>query len=438
MSLTGCNRRTISLLLLTMVALTSCTSTPSASPPAAAPSGRAQGEISFSAFGSADEAAIFQAVVNGYKTVNPLVTVNLNVVPNENDFLTKLSASFAAGAPPDVFLVNYRRYGQFAARNVLEPVEGHLAASTRLKKDQFYETAMKAFTWNGVQQCIPQNLSSLVVYYNKDVFARYGVPFPRDEWTWADFLAAAKLLTQDTDGDGQIDLHGIAVDPSIIRAAPFVYQHGGRLVDNEDQPTRIVLDETRTREGLQFFIDLGAVHRVSPNSAEFKAEGPDSRFMTGKAAMTLNSRRIVPEFRTIKGFEWDVAGLPVDGESVSILHSDAYCIAASTSNKAAAWDFVEYATGVEGQQIAARLGRLVPSLKSVANSPVFLDPAQSPANSKLFLDVAPRLRVLPVLAEWPAIERILNEEVENAFFGNKSLEDAIITANRKSNDLLRQ
>ena len=404
----------------------------------AAGAAQPRGEISFSAFGDAEELAVFQAVANGYKAHNPNVTVNLNIVPNQNDFMTKLSASFTAGAPPDVFLVNYRRYGQFADKKVLDPLDPRLAASPSLKKDQFFEMPMKAFTWNGQLQCIPQNQSSLVVYYNKDLFAKFGVAAPKDDWRWPDFLAAAKALTKDTDGDGKIDVHGLSAEPTIIRAAPFIWQHGGRIVDNDDKPTRMTLDDPKTVEALRFFVELGSVHKVAPNEAEYKAEGPDSRFMTGKAAMTLNSRRAVPEFRTIKGFGWDVAAPPADAESGTTLHSDAYCLAAASQNKDAAWDFIQYAIGVEGQQIAAKLGRTVPSMKDVANSPAFLDPNQAPANSKVFLDLAPRLKLLPILPEWPQMERTMNEEIESAFFGAKTVEDAVGVANKKTNDLLKR
>jgi multiple sugar transport system substrate-binding protein len=388
-------------------------------------------EITFSVFADAEEQAIFQAIVDAYAAHNTGVKVNLNTVPNQNDFMTKLSASFTAGSPPDVFLINYRRYGQFAGKNVLEPLEEWLARSNKLKKEDFFEVPLRAFTFAGKLQCIPQNQSSLVVYYNKSLFASYGLQPPSDSWTWGDFLGTAKALTRD-------GVHGLALEPTIIRAAPFIWQRGGGIVNDENNPTSVVLDDPRTREALRFFVELSTVHRVVPSEAEYQAEGPDSRFMTGKAGMTLNSRRVVPIFRTIKDFEWDVAAPPRDVEHATTLHSDAYCIPTVSSNKAAAWDFTEFAIGTQGQQIAARLGRTVPSLRSVAYSSAFLDPAQAPANSRVFLDLAPSLRLLPVLAEWPTMERFMNEEIEAAFVGAKSLDHAILAANQKSNEQLNR
>ncbi len=103
---------------------TGATRTPGAARPAAS------GEITFQVFGDPAELAVFQAVVAGYKGVNPNVNVNLVHIPAQGDHLTKLATDFAAGNPADVFLINYRRYGQFAAQGVLEPLGDYLARAS--------------------------------------------------------------------------------------------------------------------------------------------------------------------------------------------------------------------------------------------------------------------------------------------------------------------
>ncbi len=114
-------------------------------------------------------------------------------------------------------------------------------------------------------------------------------------------------------------------------------------------------------------------------------------FLDGDLGMWLASRADTPTFRTIKDFTWDVAPMPMKKTKATILHSDAYCVAAPSKNKDATWDFIQYALGPRGQVVAAKLGRTVPSLKSIANSPAFLDPTQPPANSKVYLDVIPTI-----------------------------------------------
>ena len=63
-----------------------------------------------------------------------------------------------------------------------------------------------------------------------------------------------------------------------------------------------------------------------PDEVEEKAEDSESRFQNGRLGMFLNSRRGVPTYREISGFDWDVAPLPQGKQRAGILHADAYCM----------------------------------------------------------------------------------------------------------------
>jgi multiple sugar transport system substrate-binding protein len=164
-----------------------------------------------------------------------------------------------------------------------------------------------------------------------------------------------------------------------------------------------------------------------------EAEDDESRFMNGRLGMILSSRRSTPSFRTISGFDWDVAPLPSfkeqagilhsdaycltkGSEQAGILHSDAYCLTKGSDNKDAAWRFVEFALGAEGQRITARAGRTVPSLREVAESDAFLDPTAKPANSRVFLDTIPVIQRVPTVPEWPEIEDAAGPVLEEALY----------------------
>lgn len=392
------------------------------------------GTIRFQIFGDPAEAAAYQSVVDGFKEVQPNVTVQFEAVPNQSDHMTKLSTSFAAGNPPDVWTLNYRRYGQFAAEGVIEPAGPLLETSEILGEDMYYQEAMNAFRYQGELMCIPQNVSNLVVYYNKDLFTRAGMPFPSNDWTWGDFVNTAQRLTS-TDASGQ-KIHGVGTEPQLIRVAPFVWSNGGDIVDNPEKPTRLTLQEPLAREAIQAFMDLQLQYKVVPNEAEEKAEDIESRFINGRLAMIFSSRVSTPTFReSITTFDWDVAPLPRFKEKASILHSDAYCISKASQNKDLAWAFVEYAQSDDGQTRAARLGRTVPSRKTIANSPAFLDPTQKPASNQVFLDAIPTMRLVPILSTWPKIENTVNEELERAFYAIVPLDTALQAATEHTNQL---
>ncbi|MBN1660383.1 MAG: sugar ABC transporter substrate-binding protein, partial [Anaerolineae bacterium] len=375
-------------------------------------------------FGDPAELAAYQELVAAFEARYPEIEVELRHVASQGDYQKQLVTAFSAGAEPNVMLLNYRRVLQFAARGGLEPVGAYLEGSETLHASDLYPQALEAFQWDGQTWCVPQNISSLVVYYNRGLFDAADLPYPAAGWTWDEFLRTARALTRDLDGDGQIDQYGAGISPGLFRLAPFLWQNGAELVDDPAQPTRLALDSPAALDAFQWLVDLQVREHVVPDAATEQAESSENRFLSGGVAMFFNSRRGVPTYRTVTGLDWDVAPLPVGVTAAGILHSDGYCLAASTPDKDAAWALIEFANSVEGQTLMAGTGRTVPSLRQVAESPAFLDPEQRPASSHVFLDGIPLLRRVPLLPEWPRIEEMASREIERAFYGQATVPEA--------------
>ena len=370
-------------------------------------------------FGDAEEIAGYRTLVEAFEDATGDIDVTLSPVATQDELMARLTTSFAGGEPPDVFLLNYRRYGQFAAQGAIEPAQSYLDASTALDEGDFSQRALDAFRFDGdTLTCVPQNLSSLVVYYNADLFERAGVPLPKAGWNWDDFLAAAQMLTRD-------GIYGVGVEPSVPRIAPFVWSNGGDLVDNPDRPTTLTLTgQPATRRAVDWFLDLQLVHGVVPPDVEEQSESSEARFLRGTLGMYLNSRVAVPTLRTIDAFEWDVAPLPIapGGVPASILHSDAYCMSAGLPDHTDAWRFIEFAMGAKGQGILAESGRTVPSRLDVARSDAFLEPSRPPLSSQVYLDAEPYLRATPRTATWSRVERETDALLEEVFYGRVNRE----------------
>ena len=409
-------KRGVLLLLLCALVLAGCGGDDGGS----GSSGDASGEVSFMVFGDPEEIQAYRDVIAAYENENPDVDVKMIEASDRDDLIARLSTSFAAGTPPDLFLLNYRFYAQFAARDVLEPIEDRVDDSDVFEQKDFYEEAMNAFRFNDTLTCLPQNISSLVVYYNKNLFKEAGVAEPKEGWKWDDMVAAAKKLTKDSNGDGKAEVHGLGIEASLIRVAPFVWSNGGELVDSDENPTHFTLDTPEAQVALERLLQLHVTDKVTPSDEEVEAEDDETRFQNGRLAMVLSSRRSTPTFRTIQKFDWDVAALPQHTEQAGILHSDAYCLTKASENKDAAWSFMEYALGPEGAPIVAKSGRTVPSLKSVAESDAFLDPTAKPANSQVFLDTIPVIQQVPSISTWPEIEDASSPILEEAYYNGES------------------
>lgn len=380
--------------------------------------------VTFMITGDPSERDAYIELVDAFESAHPEVNVEITHIPSGSAYRDRVATDFAAGSPPDITLWNYRRYAGFAAEGLFEPLGPYLNKSNLIRQNDFFPIAIQAFTWQGELMCIPQNISSLVVYYNKDLFDAAGVSYPADNWTWDDFVETAKALTLDLDHDGVMDQYGLGTEISLYRLAPFVWQNKAVIVDDTADPNRLTLTRPPSLEALQWFVDLRQVHGVLPDRVEEESMDSESRFVAGLTAMFLNSRVGTPSYREIEAFTWDVAPLPRGKTSAGVLHSDAYCLSSAAKDKEAAWTFIEFANSFEGQSIIARSGRTVPSLIAVAESEAFLDPNQLPANSSIWVETASILQMVPVINTWQEIESATNEELERAVYGEISAEEA--------------
>jgi multiple sugar transport system substrate-binding protein len=422
-------KRTVALLsLLATLAATAVTTGCGAAEPAA-------DTVSLLVAGTPDELAAYRALAAEYGKTAPGATVTLIEASSAKDLMTRVSTSIAGNAAPDLFLINYRNFGQFATKGALAPMTARLAASGSLHAGDFYPQAMDAFRWRGEQMCLPQNISSLAVYYNRSLFTKHQVAEPVAGWHWNDMVATAQALTRDAGGQTvraadpesagtPVATHGLGVAPELIRLAPLIWSNGGDIVDSPGAPPRLTLDTPQARQVIADFLELPKIG-VVPSDLEVETQDLEARFAAGKLAMFVSSRRVTTAFRAIAGFEWDVAPLPRYGTAANILHSDAYCMTKPSKGQDAAWRFLEFALSDPGAALMARTGRTVPSRISVATSTAFLSPGSSPARSQIFLDTIPTLRPVPTISTWPEIEDATSKVLENAYFHGDPLDKVI-------------
>jgi multiple sugar transport system substrate-binding protein len=370
--------------------------------------GRPSGSITVAAAGGEGEIRALKDVVAGFAAANPGTTVILDTVTEPGELVAKLTTAFAAGSPPDLFLMNYRRLGSFAAKGVIEPVP---ASATH----GLYAKPLEAFTFDGRLLCRPSNASSMVVYLNTQLFAQAGVALPRPGWTWDDLLTTAKALRA----------HGtkaIGFETGLVRLAPFVWSNGGEVVDDADAPTTVDLGSPEAREALQFLLEL---QRTGLSATDRAAQDPEEAFSAGKVAMYLDSRRAVPGLRKTDGLAFDVAPVPTKKTAVSVLHSDGYCVTKASQSTALAQAFAAYAVAGPGANLLARAGRTVPMQKAVAQGPDFLAPDKAPKSSQVFLDQIATVRALPHTPTWNEAEGVTEEILTQLFAGKTTLDRAI-------------
>jgi multiple sugar transport system substrate-binding protein len=360
--------------------------------------------ISFMAWGAPEELAVWQQIVNDFEAANPNIKVNVEV-SDWDSYWEKLKTLLAANTPPDVFAMDAPLYLDYQTRGVLLNLQPYIDKSPQML-DGFYPVTLQAYKLSDGYYGLPRDFQTIVLFYNKDMFDKAGVAYPTANWTYDDLRTAAKQLTIDSNGDGTIEQWGMATDlwDMELSWSEAIWSWGGEIVSADN--TKTLIGEPVAREAWQFFYDMMWTDKSIPDSNTSQQYGTDL-FQAGMAAMTSIGHWAVPGYATVE-FKWDVAPMPTSptGGRVTSVNSAGFVAAKESKQPDAAWEFIKYCLSETGQTRLTELGLAIPVLKSVAESPVFLEQTMVDINQQVFLDSLDFARMKPVFRgyeEWSAV-----------------------------------
>ena len=390
--------------------------------------------LHWSGEGGPEEDEIVERSLREFEAANPGLRVKRINPGDAGSFYTKLQTMMAAGEPPDVFYVGNERIPSFASLGLLEPLDRFVQedAGSRepgaLRLDDFYPQVVDAFRYDGTNAGrgtlwgIPKDFTTVGFYYNKDVFRKAGVPFPKPDWTWDDFVSTARAIHRATGPDGERYVGAEFVTwPAMVRA--YLFTEGGDAVGSSWDDLR--LSDPKSMAALERLRAWRHDEEGTLTSGRSKLATGSAVFATGKVGMAGPfGRWVVPEYRRIKDFDWDFAPLPRGSERANIILTVSWSISAQSPHKADAWKLVRWLTNEEGQKAQARLGLAIPSNRRAAESDAFVDAAK-PENDRGFLDAVAASRVI----DWPAnpkFEQLLGSNLDEGLkTGNKPVAEAV-------------
>ena len=139
------------------------------------------------------EAKEFAHLVSEYEAQHPGQKVDTLFV-NNDDTLQKVLTAVKGGSPPDIAYL----YGSWAPQVATIPQVADLTQTVQqsgVNWNDFYVGERDVATVNGKVIGIPALVDNLAVVYNKKLFAKAGLPVPGPDWTWQQFTADARKLT---------------------------------------------------------------------------------------------------------------------------------------------------------------------------------------------------------------------------------------------------
>ena len=119
----------------------------------------------------------------------------------------------------------------------------------------------------------------------------------------------------------------------------------------------------------------------------------------------------------------------------SVAGGAGFAAAAASPSREEAWALLKHLGGRASLEIGAREGQM-PTRRSVARSEAFVDPAQPPANRRVFLEAAENASPAPMVSNWFEVEAVINAAIESIVAGKASVRDAVSEAKRMGDPLL--
>jgi raffinose/stachyose/melibiose transport system substrate-binding protein len=138
--------------------------------------------------GASGQHQVVNKIIDEYQADNPNVTIKQEVFDNER-YKAKIKVLSAVNELPDIGLTWAAGYLQpFVEGKLLAPLDELLHSEF---EDSFVAGTTEAYAIDGKTYALPLEFNLAPVYYNKEIFAQYGLQVPT---TYDDFLHIVKTL----------------------------------------------------------------------------------------------------------------------------------------------------------------------------------------------------------------------------------------------------
>jgi len=380
------------------------------------------------------------AMVADFEKDNPDVKVKAVYAGTYQESIVKALTAYKSGTPPTLAVLLSTDLFTLIDENAIVPIDP-LASSAQDKAwmNGFYPGFMANSQTGGKTWGVPFQRSTIVLFWNKDLFKQAGLDPERAPETWDQMVEAAKKLTK-TDANGNVTQWGVKIPSTGFAYWMFQGMTTPRdtLLMNQEG-TKTYFDKPEAVKALQNWVDLSAKHKVSPGGVIEWGTTPKD-FLEGKAAMVWTTTGNLANLRANASFPFGVAMLPAQKKRGSPTGGGNFYIFSKTTpdQQQAAMKFIRWATEPE------RAAQWSIATGYVATRP---DAWKTPTMVK-YLEEVPAAGVARDQLEYSVAElsthdnqrvtKALNDNIQAALSGGKTAEAALKDAQREADRILRR
>ena len=354
---------------------------------------------------------------------------------NSDNTLQKVLTAVRGGSPPDIAYL----YGSWAPNVAQIPQVVNLTKVVQrpgVNWNDFWVGERAVATVNGKVIGIPALVDNLAVVYNKKLFAQAGLTPPGPDWTWSEFTADAKKLTNASAKQFGTAYVTPGTEDTVWHWEPLLWQAGGQILNADN--TKAAFDSAAGVASLNTLRQMAVTDKsmyLDPSDSTYS-----NLFNSGKIGMLVTGPWDLSQFTNV---DYGVQVMPsypgTSGGHQTISGPDNWVLFNNGSSRvAAAEKFILWLTAPAQDKYWALATGDLPIRASEGHSASFvqqLNKAQ-PGMAAFTANLANVKQARPQLTSYPKISQILGNMVVSVLLGKSEPKAALSAAAQQVNQVL--
>ncbi len=382
---------------------------------------------------------IVDTLAADFEKEHPGIKIKPVYAGSYQDTITKVLTAAKGGDAPHMAVMLSTDMYTLIDEGVVVPFDELVKTpADRAWMSSFYPGFMKNSQTGGKTWGIPFQRSTIVMYWNKELFKQAGLDPNRPPQNWAELVDYGKKLTQ-RDAAGKVSTWGVQVPSSGFPYwlfQGFTTQNGVELMNAAGTQTHF--DKPEVVEALQYWVDLSRKHQIHPPGVVEWGTTPKD-FFERKAAIIWTTTGNLTNIRTNAKFDFGVAMLPAGKQRGTPTGGGNFYVfkKASTAEREAAMKFIQWVTSPKHAAewaIATGYVAVSPAAWDTPEMKKYLAdfPAPTVARDQLQYTVAELST-----HENQRVTKALNDGLQAALTGAKTPQQALQDAQREAERILR-
>lgn len=298
-----------------------------------------------------------QMMIDKFNAEHDDIEVISDVVPGDG-YGDRLLTSFSSGEGYDIFASGEGDFYKWVGASM------PLSLNELIANDTEWNNEMNEAIYNfgnigGEQYYLVRDYNPLCLFYNKDVFDRYGVAYPTADWTWDDAIEAAKKMTVKNE-NGSYECFGFNAQSWEYAAMTYFTSKGLDIVNEDCTEVEGYLNSAEFAAALAEYVGFSTGdERISPDAADQSTFGSASAMLiNGNLAMTISGAWDKATFESA-GVNYGTCVVP--GNHENYLCASAFAISKNCKHPEAAWEVIKALTGTECSALRAQYTAALPT-----------------------------------------------------------------------------